>query len=273
MSRETSENAPVAGGQLSAVVEGPEGAPWVTFLPGIGNDAQFWRAQATDLAARYRCLRFDPWGCGDSGPPPPMADIDVVCDGIVDLWDRWGIAASAVVGLGFGGSTALLQAIRHPDRVTGVVACCCRPRQPEDRREFWRDRADRAARDGLDELTTITVERWLRPEFRTAHPEVVAALRAGMLRNSAAGYAAYARAFAQMDFAERLSAVRAPTLLIAAELDHGGGPADAMRAMQLQMPRAELVEAPGCGHIVNWEAPQRVSALLGSFLDELMVQP
>jgi 3-oxoadipate enol-lactonase len=240
--------------RLEAFVAGPDGAPWVTFIPGIGNDASFWNRQADDLSDMFRTLRFEPWGCGASDPPPTDCTIDGITDGIVELWDRLGIATSSVVGLGFGGSTALKVALRHAERVDRVVACCCRPRQPDDRREFWRERQARARADGLDALADVTIERWLGVEFRAARPDVDSALGAAFRRNSVEGYVAYIGAFIDMDFEAELPAVAAPTLI------------DAMRAMGDVLPTARLTIIDGSGHICNHEAPTTVANLLRSHL-------
>ena len=247
---------------------GPAGAPWITFIPGIGNDASFWRRQAEALSAHFQVLCFDPWGHGDSPLPPPDCRFDDMVAGVVQLWDALGIARSSVVGLGFGGSIALALGIDHPARVERVAAFCCRPRQPDDRRAFWRARGEAARNAGMEALVAATVDRWLRPEVRAAHPEIDRALRAMMLRTSVEGYVAYANVFADMDFSARLAKLAVPTLLVAAEHDHGGGPVESMQAMAAQIPGARLEILAGVGHICNHEAPDAVSALLQAFMTD-----
>lgn len=248
---------------------GPAGAPWITFIPGIGNDASFWRHQAAALSARYQVLCFDPWGHGDSPPPPPGCRFDDIVQGVVQLWDALGIARSAVVGLGFGGSVALALAIDHPTRVERVAAFCCRPRQPDDRRDFWRARGEAARSGGMEALVSATVDRWLRPEVRAAHPEIDRELRAMMRRTSVEGYVAYVNVFAEMDFSARLGQLAVPTLLVAAEHDHGGGPVESMQAMAKQIPGARLEILAGVGHICTHEAPDAASTLLQDFMTGL----
>jgi 3-oxoadipate enol-lactonase len=255
--------------RLESFTAGPAGAPWVTFVPGIGNDATFWSQQAEALAAGFRTLRFEPWGCGGSDAPPTDCSIELIADGIVAMWDRLGINRSSMVGLGFGGSTALLTAIRHPSRVERVVACCCRPRQPDDRRQFWHDRAATARAEGLSGLADVTVERWLAAEFRAAQPATDESLRAAFRRNSVDGYCAAVNAFAAMDFTDRLAGLRAPTLLVAAENDHGGGPVDAMRAMAAEIGDVRLAIVTGSGHIVNHEEPNLITSLTANHLNGL----
>ncbi len=245
---------------------GPPGAPWVTFLPGIGNDASFWVTQAEGLADRYQVLSFDPWGHGHSPAPPSPCGFADVMAGVRELWDALEIEGSHVVGLGFGGSVALGLAVHSPERVERVVACCCRARQPDDRREFWRQRRQAASKQGIGALADVTVDRWLSTDFRALHPEVDARLRTMMKRTSVAGYQAHVDAFIEMDFANRLGEIASPTLLVAAEHDHGGGPVEDMRHMAARIPCAELAVVAGCGHIVNHEAPEVVNALIRYFL-------
>jgi 3-oxoadipate enol-lactonase len=246
---------------LHHVITGTSGAPWVTFISGIGNDLTFWEAQADALAANYRILRFDPWGHAGSPPPPADCRFDDVIEGVVALWDQLGIDRSHVIGLGFGGSTALALGLAHAERVSRIIACCCRPRQPDDRREFWRNRRE-AALTGFEALADATVDRWLSADFRTAHPDVDTRLRTMMKRTTVEGYRAYVDAFIEMDFDGQLEALRVPVSLIAADHDHGGGPVEAMRAMQARIPGATLEVVSGSGHIVNHEAPEAVNALL-----------
>ncbi len=248
------------------VLSGPANAPCLTFIPGIGNDAEFWAQQAQSLSADFRVLRFDPWGHGHSPAPPPDCNFATLQAGVVQLWDALGIRQSAVIGLGFGGSLALALGLDWPERVTQIVAFCCRPRQPDNRREFWRERCKAAHAQGLDALADVTVDRWLSADFRALHPQVDTLLRRMMRTTTLPGYLAYVQAFIEMDFDERLPALRVPTLLVAAEHDHGGGPVADMQHMASRNPNCALHVIPGVGHICNHEAPVEVERLLRTFL-------
>ena len=258
---------------LSHETLGPAGAPWVTFVPGIGNDRGFWADQAARLAGSYRVLLFDPWGHGESPPPPENCHFNDMVAGLIALWDHVGVARSALVGLGFGGSLAIATALANPDRVSAVVACCCRPRLPDDRRVFWRDRRAQAGEIGMERIADITVDRWLSEDFRVANPAVDEHLRAAMRRTSLPGYRAYVDAFIEMDFTARFGELACPMLLIAAELDHGGGPVSAMTEMAELIPGACLAVLPGVGHICVAEAPDALHEVITPFLESLSDRP
>lgn len=251
---------------LNYQVSGPEGEPWVTFIPGIGNDATFWACQAGRLASCCRVLVFDPWGHAGSPPPPENCQFADIVDGVVQLWDHLGIKRSSLVGLGFGGSTALALALKYPQRVESLVACCCRGRQPENRRAFWEDRLTQARVAGLAELADVTVDRWLSEAFRAERPEVDRCLREMIKRTSVEGYCAYVQAFIEMNLDAQLEQIGVPSLLIAAEHDHGGGPVGDMQKMSERMPDARLAVVSDSGHICNHERPEEVALLLEEFL-------
>ncbi|RWU23070.1 3-oxoadipate enol-lactonase [Pseudomonas alkylphenolica] len=248
------------------LISGPADAPCLTFIPGIGNDARFWAEQAKSLSAHFRVLRFDPWGHGHSPAPPQHCNFATIRDGVVQLWDSLGIAHSTVVGLGFGGSLALALGLAYPERVKRIAAFCCRPRQPDDRRQFWRDRCEAAQSQGMDSLSDATVDRWLSADFRAHHPQVDQLLRTMMKNTTLDGYLAYVRAFIEMDFTEQFPDLRVPTLLVAGEHDHGGGPVADMQAMAAQNPHVTLEVIEGVGHICNHEAPAQVEHLLQRYL-------
>lgn len=246
-------------------VQGKADVAWITFIPGIGNDASFWEAHAKILAQHFQILTFDPWGHNLSPLPPEPCTFQTIVDGIVALWDHLGIQKSSVVGLGFGGSVSLCLGLNYPERIEKIVACCCRPRQPDDRHDFWRERCAKAQANGLDKLGDITVDRWLSEAFRTSHPEADQQLRAMIKRTTVEGYCAYVNAFIEMDFSTQLKEIKAPVLLLAAEHDHGGGPVDAMQAMLMQLPKATLEIIHNSGHICNFEAPDQLAQHLTQF--------
>lgn len=69
-----------------------------------------------------------------------------------------------------------------------------------------------------------------------------------------------------MDFTAQLANLADPTLLVAGQNDHGGVPVAAMQAMTQAIPAARLEIVSGAGHIVNFEAPERMRRLFKELL-------
>ena len=77
---------------------------------------------------------------------------------------------------------------------------------------------------GMAAVADAVVERYLHADFRAAHPDVAAALRAKLLRCDAGAYVACCHAVAGVDWLDRLHAIRVPTLVIAGARDVGATP-------------------------------------------------
>ena len=86
-----------------------------------------------------------------------------------------------------------------------------------------------------------------------------------MARVPEATYRIALRAIAGFDRREALTALRVPTLMLAAEHDRTAPP-DVMQRMATKVSGAEYICLPGAGHIVNVEAPAAFNAAVVSFL-------
>lgn len=172
------------------------------------------------------------------------------------------------VAYSMGGRLVLHAALRQPQRWPALVLVGVRPGV-----------ADRGARQAQDEELAHWIEqhpiekvvdRWERsPVFATQSDHLRLAQRPGRLSHDPAELAAQLRKFGQGAMPlvwDRLSEISAPALLIAGERDEPY--VQAGRRMAELMPRAELRTISGCGHAPQLEAPERVAAELGVFLDD-----
>ncbi len=93
------------------------------FLPGLGAPHGMFRPQAEALAATHRLILPDLRGNGQSGrlEGPIGTVLNRQCDDLAALLDRLEIARAVVVGVSYGGAVALHLALRHSDRVAGLV--------------------------------------------------------------------------------------------------------------------------------------------------------
>jgi 3-oxoadipate enol-lactonase len=262
MSRTTID---VGGLRLSALIEGKELGPWVTFAHSLATDATLFEEQAKALGARYRTLRFDMRGHGRSeAPPRPYALADLVGD-VVGLWDALDIERSHFVGLSIGGMTGFGLALDHPDRFVSLTACDCRADAPEFFRNMWDQREAIVDEQGLEGIVEPTIQTWFTEAARARDPALIDQVRAMIRGTSLEGYLGCGDALRRLDYKRRLAEIGTPTLMIVGDAD-GPHPQE-MKAMAAMIPGARLVEIGPAGHLSNLEQPEAFNAALIGFLD------
>lgn len=107
---------PVEGGVCVAEIAG-EGRS-LLFLHGWTLDRRMWQPQFAALRGRYRPIAIDRRGFGQSSAPP---DRDAEVDDMEAVVAALGLERFVLVGMSQAGSTAIHYALRHPERVAGLV--------------------------------------------------------------------------------------------------------------------------------------------------------
>jgi len=242
-----------------------EGPP-VLMLHGVGSALDSFDIIAASLATRYRVLRYDLRGHGDSGKPPgPYSLSDFVNDAI-DLLDARGIQRAQLIGFSFGAMIAQAVAIEHPDRVDRLVLVSSVAARTAQESERMRQRASALEEGGPSNILEAALERWFTPEFRARHPEVVDKRVQRAMQNDPVGYVAAYRVFAESDIDEPLSRIQAPTLVMTGEHDVGSSPRMA-RLIHERVKGSQLEILAGLRHNVIAEAPELITGLVLGFFE------
>jgi 3-oxoadipate enol-lactonase len=108
-------------------------------IMGLAADSTAWLFQIPDFAKHYRTIAFDNRGVGRSSKPPGPYTIHQMADDTAGLLDVLGITRTHVIGVSMGGMIAQELALRHPQRVRGLVLACTYPEPDADierQREF-----------------------------------------------------------------------------------------------------------------------------------------
>ncbi|MGH7695177.1 MAG: alpha/beta fold hydrolase, partial [Gemmatimonadaceae bacterium] len=90
----------------------------LVFIHGWAHTLEIWDDQVAAFSPRYRVIRFDRRGFGQS---TGHADVSADADDVRILLDSLGIRTAHVVGLSAGARVALRFAAAFPDRVDGLV--------------------------------------------------------------------------------------------------------------------------------------------------------
>ena len=83
-------------------VEGPDGAPWITFSNSLATNVTMWDGQTALLSDNWRVLRYDQRGHGKTAVTAPPYSFDQLGDDVIALWDELGVKRSVFCGLSMG---------------------------------------------------------------------------------------------------------------------------------------------------------------------------
>ena len=252
--------------QLRVTVQG-EGPP-VVMSHALGLDLHMWDALAGRLAGKHAVLRYDHRGHGESARPPGPYTMDALVDDAARAIREWGRGPVAWIGLSMGGMVGQGLAVRHPELLRGAVLANTTARYPESARPTWAARIAAVEQGGMAAVADAVVERYLHADYRAAHPDVAAALRARLLRTDAAAYVAACHAVANVDWLDRLATVRLPALVLAGARDAGATP-EMAKAIADRIAGAELRVFADASHLSVVEAGDEFHGAVSSFLASL----
>jgi 3-oxoadipate enol-lactonase len=234
--------------------------PAVVLLHEGLMDRRMWEPQWAPFSERFRTIRFDAPGFGDS--EPAAADY-VLADVLGGLLDALGIESAALVGGSMGGKAAIDFALARPERVWALVAVV--PglsgfsfRAYSDDQEA-RGEALWAKRD-LPALADLWLEVWAPlgadEILRTIAHDAVKSLELPEEVNPEATAAG------------RLGELRAPTLVIEGGRDLEGI-RQICRKLATEVPGARLEVFDDADHLPSYREPERFNRVVLDFLAEV----
>lgn len=207
--------------RLGYDIHGPSGdvedVPVLVLGSSLGTDRRMWDPQLADLARRFRVVRYDHRGHGTSDVPEGPYSIDDLAGDVLALLDQLGIGRFSLGGSALGGMVAMRIAAYRPDRVERLALFCTSAHLPPA--EGWADRAAVARGHGTEALSQAIPSRWFTTAFAAANPETVQRCRDLLLATPDEGYAGCCEAIGDMDLRPLLSAIVAPTLVVAGNYD------------------------------------------------------
>ena len=233
-------------------VEEQGDGPAVLFVHGGLGDLRLWEPQASALARRFRCIRFDLRLFGRTESPGVEFSWP---DDAVGLLDALGVERAALVGLSMGGGIALDVAAAHPERVWALVHVAAGVSgMPVD--PYTEEQSAVFEGDDVDAMMAADLAVWA-PLGTT--PEIEELWRA---TPDALGVPDGAAPQPRPDVV--LEDVDVPTLVIVPEHDP---PAqrEVGLAVAHRIPGARLVELDS-DHYLTLREPERVTAAIEDFL-------
>jgi 2-hydroxy-6-oxonona-2,4-dienedioate hydrolase len=225
----------------------------VVLVHGLGLSGRYMLPVAACLAARYRVLRPDLPGFGDSGHPARVLDVPALADALAAWMRAMSLRRAALIGNSFGCRVIADLAARHHGCVARAVL------QGAD------DASRRALVDFGSSCAGARISRSIRARSVRSR---------GAITANAAGAACFRRSTTRCAIRWRPSsrAFEAPFWSCADSSIRSAGVPGAEQVVRL-LPRGRLVEIPGVAHTLVHTAPTQPAAAAEPFLDETELAP
>ena len=244
----------------------------LVLIMGLGGSSAWWFRQVPLFSRQYRVVAFDNRGTGQSDKPDMPYTMEMMAGDLAGLLEGIGIDTAHVFGVSMGGMIAQHFALRHPRRVISLTLGCTTcggPHSIMPDAEAMRVLFDmeRMQRLTPEERARETLPFVMSQEFINKNPGLIQQLMAKMMEHVTPlhGYIRQAEAIMGHDTYERLSEIKAPTLVIAGDADKLV-PVENSRLLASRIPHAELVILKNMGHGFNIEAADETSKAVLDFL-------
>src|SRR5215218_9320425 len=258
------------GQQLFYEIHG-DGPPLVLVM-GIGYDSSLWTLQQVPvLSTRFGVIIFDNRDSGRSSRARRPYSIADMSDDVAGLMDALDIHRTHLLGLSMGSMIGMEFALRHPDRLDRLVLAgpgAAPARSAVDPILIWNwVKAHDPSGDvfGGQQFTWLFSTAFLRNQ--SAVQETIALLASNPNPVEPEAYDRQAHAYLQFDALDRLSGIKAPTLVIVGEQDLLTPPWVACEvARGIPGAQFKIVTGDGSSHLVPLERPDEFNQLVINFL-------
>lgn len=261
------------------------GRPALVLLHGFAASTFSWREVIGPMSEGGTVVAFDRPGFGLTERPLRWTgrnpyNPEVQADLTVGLMDALGIERAVLVGNSAGGTTALLTALTYPERVEALVlvdpAISVRGMTPAWLRPFLNTPQMRH----LGPLLARQIREWgvdlgrsawhdpskLTPEIWEGYAKLV------RVENWDRALWEVTRASRPLGLERRLGEVQVPVLVITGDDDRLIPPEQSIR-LAGEIPGAQLVVIPECGHVPQEECPGPFLEAVETFLQNARLKP
>jgi pimeloyl-ACP methyl ester carboxylesterase len=244
-----------------------EPAGTILFHHGVGTTRYIWSDWLPALAERYRLVRFDTRGFGESAAAAPRDgawSFDLLADDVLAVADAAGTARFHLVGESLGGTVGMYLATRNADRLASLTICSASHRGASIQRVHeWREFVGTR---GMAAWSSVMMEHrfapgaldaarheWFERAQAKCSPDVTLDL-ADMLVGA--------------DLTPRLPSIRTPLLILAP----GASPfvpLDVAREIHGLVPGSEIQLFAGVRHGLAFSHGRQSASALAAFLERL----
>ncbi|HKA42080.1 MAG TPA: alpha/beta hydrolase [Burkholderiales bacterium] len=230
----------------------------VVFVHGFTENTEAWRAWMPYFSRRYRTIRYDQRGFGQSGPVAkdfPLTT-EVIVNDLAALIRQIAGGLAHVVGGKSGGIPVMMLAVTHPELVKTITVSCSPVTPPK-------------AGGWLEEMERDGMRSWARRTQRerlgSRMPEAGIDWWSDMMGATAISTAhAYLRWVSGTDICEDIKRIRCPALVIGTDTPRRG--TAEFEGWQRTIPNSELAIIPIDGYHAAGSAPDETARVALDFI-------
>ena len=251
--------------QINYELTGREGAPVVMLSHSLASSMVMWDPQLGSLEPHFQVLRYDMRGHGDSDAPEGAYTLEMLAEDVVALLDALKLDTVHYVGLSIGGMIGQGLGLKYAARFKSLTLCDTSAIMPDEAQPILQERITAAREQGMAAQVDGTLERWFTPEYLQKNPPEVEMIRRQVAATPLAGYIGCSEALRGLNYLDRLSEIKLPTLIMVGEEDPGT-PVAASEAIHERIDGSQLVILPSARHLSNIEQADGFNRSLLDFL-------
>lgn len=257
---------PVNGVDMAYRLDGPENGRVLLMANSLMANGSMWDWNVPAFTDRYRVLRYDKRGHGQSSATPGPYSIAQLADDAIGLLDALKIEKAHFMGLSIGGMIGQQLGARYPERIYSLSLCNTAHEIPP--RSLWDDRMQTARTQGLGALVDSTIGRWFTAPFVERAPRDIEKVRQMIMGTNLDGYIGCASAIRDMSQTTLLLKIQVPTLVLSGRYD----PActvDQGIVLNRLIDGSQMVIIEDAAHLSNIEQAAKFNQTVREFIDSV----
>ena len=250
-------------------LDGPENAPVIALIHGLGLCCRLWEPHLKALSQNYRVLNYDLYGHGKSLPPSKEATLAVYAKQLADLMEHLKIEKAAIIGFSIGGMINRRFALDYPKKTTSLAIL----NSPHNRGEELQAQVEARAKTVRDQGAMSTMEsalqRWFTPQYLQEGKGVKLVREwRELVDPESYAQAAWVLANGVRELVAPSPAIAKSTLVITSENDTGSTPKMSYD-IAAEIEGSETIIVPHLQHLGLMEQPDLFTNLILEFLERI----